>query len=139
MEKFILIMIVCLVSAIILGVVLGIFFANAKNSKDTIEEVEEDEVLSRLNEVEALYTKEKELTVEYDKKNRELKGQLLKKMTLLSSTSDTLKNIQSKTPTLESQEVIDNLQNKLKMKNRELKEFEEVLCKAEKRIEEFSK
>ena len=139
MEKFIVIISVCLVLAIILGIVLGTFLANSKTSENSMEDLDENEVLSRLSEVEALYSKEKELTVEYDKKNRELKGQLLKKMTLLSSTSDTLKSIQRKTPTLESQEVIDNLQYKLKMKNKELKEFEEVLWKAEKRIEEFSK
>ena len=139
MEKFILVMIVCLASAIILGVVLGIFWANAKKSENSMEELDENEVLTRLNEVEELYTKEKELTVEYDKKNRELKGQLIKKMTLLSSTSDTLKNLQSKTPTLESQEIIDDLKSQLTMKNKELEEFEEVLCKAEKTIEGFQK
>jgi len=142
MEKFILVMIVCLASAIILGVVLGIFWANARNSEsdfEDYEEVNENEVVKRLNVIEDLYKKEKEKTLEYNKKNRELKGQLIKKMALLSTTSDTLKSIQSKTPTLESQEVIEDLKNQLKMKNKELKEFEEVLLKAEETIEGFRK
>jgi flagellar basal body-associated protein FliL len=135
MEKLILTMIVCLILAIILGIVLGVFWSNTQQEEEIVEEVDENELLTRLNELEALYKKEKELRVEYDKKNRELKGQLIKKMTILSSTSDTLKNIQSKTPTLESQEIINDLKEQLKMKNRELKEFEEVLCKAEETIE----
>ena len=135
MEKLILTMVVCLVLAIVLGIVLGIFLAKVKKEEEVVEEIDENQFMIRLKEFETLYKNEKELRVESDKKNRELKGQLVKKMTLLTSTSDTLKNIQSKTPTLESQEVIDDLKEQLKNKNKELKEFEEVLCKAEETIE----
>ena len=137
MEKLILTMVVCLVLAIVLGIVLGIFLAKVKEEEEVVEEIDENQFMIRLKEFETLYKNEKELRVESDKKNRELKGQLVKKMTLLTSTSDTLKNIQSKTPTLESQEVIDDLKEQLKNKNKELKEFEEVLCKAEETIEKL--
>jgi len=132
-------MIGCLLLALILGIIVGVFWAKAKNFEYKQGEKSEESMENRLNELEELYVQEQAVTAEYRKKNRELKGELLKKMTLLSTTSDTLKKIQSKTPTFESQEIIDNLQNQLKMKNRELKEFEEVLLKAEKTIENLKK
>ena len=132
-------MIGCLLLALILGIIIGIFWSKANNSKDNREENSENLTENHLNELEELYAQEQAITAEYSKKNRELKGELLKKMTLLSTTSDTLKKIQSKTPTFESQEIIDDLKNQLKMKNRELKEFEEVLVKAEETIENLRK
>ena len=148
--------VLCLIVALLLGFLIGWLFAKAlgREEKEKEDDVVFDELDSRLNnklsvelaELEAKYEKEKAKVAEYSTKNRELKGELMKKISLLESTSNTLKNLQSDTVsdsedgigsgTYDKNEIRE-LKNLLAKKNRELLEFESVLIKAEKTIEEL--
>jgi uncharacterized membrane protein YraQ (UPF0718 family) len=138
--------VLCLVIALLLGFLIGWLFSKALGRKDEYIEVEnfnekESPLHIELAELEQKYEKEKALVAEYSAKNRELKGELMKKISLLESTSNTLKNLQ--TDTLSNQngdanfniEKISRLEKLLEKKNRELMEFESVLLKAEETIE----
>jgi len=127
-------MVLCLAIALLLGFIIGWLFSNALHKKENrvLEEKEEtksdNELLARIHQLEKLYDEEKALALEYQTKNKKLKGELMKKINLLSNTSETLKEIQHKNG-------CSDLEAKLAKKEQELKEFEEVLIKAEETIE----
>ena len=148
MEEIIGKIVLCLVIALLLGFLIGWLFSKALgNQYEHMEEVGFDEQDSKLNidlaELEAKYKKEKATVAEYSAKNRELKGELMKKISLLESTSSTLKNLQ--TDTIAEQDKrstfgvskIAELEKLLVKKDRELMEFESVLVKAEETIEKL--
>ena len=150
MEEIIGKIVLCLIIALLLGFLIGWLFAKALGKT---EEHEEDETFTDLDnhinvdlaELEVKYEKEKALSAEYSAKNRELKGELMKKISLLESTSTTLKNLQSDTISQQGKgnsfaiEKIAELEKELAKKSRELTEFETVLVKAEETIESLSR
>jgi len=116
-----------------LGIVLGWFlskFYYQPQVQEKVRRLTKSDAEKRIMELEALYLQEKDLAVEQVAKNRELKGELLKKITLLSSTSEALKNIQYST----SKDAVKALQKELERKNQELEDFGEVLKKYEDRF-----
>lgn len=140
--------ILCLVIALLLGFLIGWLFSKALGSQEEyIEDNGFDELDSKLNidlaELEVKYEKEKAKVAEYSTKNRELKGDLMKKISLLESTSNTLRNLQTDTIAEQSKRgsfsisKIAELEKLLVKKDRELMEFESVLVKAEKTIEQL--
>ena len=132
MEDLKLTVAVFLAIAFFLGLLFLLIWMKMRKDDSADDEVlSESELERRLSELEGLYEVEKALASEYEQKNRELKGQLIKKTHLLESTSERLKEIQGKAPTVDSEEVIKDLKNQLTIKNRELIELEEVLYKAE--------
>ena len=136
-------MILCLVVALLLGFLIGWFFAKALGAEEydiDYEElsVREDEHNAQLKSLETKYKKEQELLKECDKKNRELKGELMRKINLLQNTSNTLQEIQKKHGN-NTTERIAELEAMLQQKNIELLEFETVLVKAEETIEKLKK
>jgi uncharacterized membrane protein YraQ (UPF0718 family) len=150
MEEIIGKIVLCLVIALLLGFVIGWLFSKALIKKDEPVEVETlSDLDNKLNvdlaEMEVKYEKEKALAAEYAAKNRELKGELMKKISLLESTSTTLKNLQTDTISQQDKgnsfasEKIAELERKLAKKSQELAEFETVLVKAEETIEELTK
>jgi len=150
MEEIIGKIVLCLVIALLLGFLIGWLFSKALGKQE--EHVEVDDFVdldNQLNvdlaELEVKYEKEKALSAEYSAKNRELKGELMKKISLLESTSATLKNLQTDTISQQDKgnnfavEKIAELEKKLLKKSRELSEFETVLVKAEETIEELKR
>ena len=152
MEEIIGKIVLCLVIALLLGFLIGWLFAKAlgtqKNHKDderfdALDNKLDSKLSIELAELEVKYEKEKALVAEYSMKNRELKGELMKKISLLESTSNTLKNLQI--DTIDEQDKgstfganqITELKSLLEKKNRELLEFESVLVKAEETITEL--
>jgi len=140
--------ILCLVIALLLGFLIGWLFSKALGSQEEyIEDNGFDELDSKLNidlaELEVKYEKEKAMVAEYSTKNRELKGDLMKKISLLESTSNTLRNLQTDTIAEQNKSgsfsisKIAELEKLLVKKDRELMEFESVLVKAEKTIEQL--
>ena len=140
--------VICLVIALLLGFLIGWFFSKAlekvEEGTDVKSSDDMDNLLNiELAELEVKYEQKKALVTELSDKNRELKGELMKKISLLESTSNTLKNLQ--TNTLSSQnnssdftiERVSKLEQLLEKKNRELIEFETVLLKAEETIEDL--
>jgi len=126
-------MVLCLAIALLLGFLVGWLFSRALHSEEDcigldVEEQSEDELLARVNQLEKLYENEKALSQEYQTKNKKLKGELMKKINLLNTTSETLKESQNK---LNSHD----LKAQLAKKEAELLEFEQVLLKAEETIE----
>jgi uncharacterized membrane protein YraQ (UPF0718 family) len=133
----------CLVVALLLGFLIGWLFSKALSAEEydiDYDElsVREDEHNAQIRNLENKYQKEKELLEECDKKNRELKGELMKKINLLQNTSNTLQEIQKKHGgnTIER---IAELEKMLQQKDIELSEFETVLVKAEETIEKLKK
>jgi len=150
MEEIIGKIVLCLVIALLLGFLIGWLFAKALGKQEEYEEVDTlAELDSRLNvdlaEMEVKYEKEKALSADYSAKNRELKGELMKKISLLESTSTTLKNLQTDTISQQGKgnsfavEKIAELEKELAKKSRELTEFETVLVKAEETIEALNR
>lgn len=152
MEEIIGKIVLCLVIALLLGFLIGWLFSKALGSQDNHkDDALFDELDSKLDsklsielaELEVKYEKEKAMVAEYSMKNRELKGELMKKISLLESTSNTLKNLQTDTITNQDksstfgENQITELKNLLEKKNRELLEFESVLIKAEETINEL--
>jgi len=150
MEEIIGKIVLCLVIALLLGFLIGWLFSKALGvQEEDMEEEAFNTLDSQLNidlaELEVKYEKEKAIVAEYSIKNRELKGELMKKISLLESTSNTLKNLQSETISSQdkrdgfSRERVLKLEKLLENKSRELAEFETVLVKAEETIEELTK
>ena len=150
MEEIIGKIVLCLIIALLLGFLIGWLFAKALGKQEEHIEVDDFADLdNKLNvdlaELEVKYEKEKALSAEYSAKNRELKGELMKKISLLESTSTTLKNLQ--TDTIATQDKgstfgmnkITELEKLVEKKSRELIEFETVLVKAEETIEELKR
>lgn len=132
----------CLVIALLLGFFIGWLFSKALTSeKRTLktDENNEDENQSQtiFEELEQKYEAEKALAEGYEIKNRELKGELMKKISILESTSERLKDIQ----VYDKDDInkIVELEKRLKKKEAELMEFETILVKAEETIEKLSK
>ena len=133
--------ILCLIIAVVLGFLIGWLFSQAFISeKDTSYRNDvflgEDNTKNMFEELQEKYVEKKNLLAEAEMKNRELKGELMKKVNLLQSTSERLKDIQG-TDHANSDRVVE-LENLLKAKESELMEFETVLIKAEKTIEKLS-
>ncbi len=142
--------VLCLVMALLLGFLIGWLFSKALGKEEEHIEVEsfndsDSQLNIELAELELKYEKEKELVAEFSAKNRELKGELMKKISLLESTSNTLKNLQTNTLSNQNRssdfsiEKISKLEKLLEKKNRELIEFETVLVKAEETIAELKR
>ena len=134
-------MVLCLVLALLLGTIIGWLLSRALRSEEFIEEDildDEDidsEAVIRMKQMEKLYENEKSLSSEYLKTNKDLKGQLMQKNSLLSNTSETLRTLQAQKSTTGNNSLIRTLEEKLINKNKELLEFENVLIKAEETIE----
>ena len=150
MEEIIGKIVLCLVIALLLGFLIGWLFSKALGKKEDYVEVNtfadlDNKLNVDLAEMEVKYEKEKALSAEYSAKNRELKGELMKKISLLESTSTTLKNLQTDTISQQGKgnsfavEKIAELEKELAKKSRELTEFETVLVKAEETIEELKR
>lgn len=136
-------MLLCLIIALLLGFLIGWLFSKALTPEKRASEecsgetcTEEEETSKMMyEELEEKYKTEKALAKEYASKNRELKGELMKKITILQSTSEQLKDIQNK----DRSDRLRELEKSLKKKEAELLEFETVLLKAEQTIEKLSK
>ncbi len=133
--------ILCLVIALLIGFLIGWFFSKALNAEEydiDYDElsVREDEHSAQMKNLEEKYRREKNQLIECDKKNRELKGELMKKINLLQNTSNTLQEIQKKHGN-NTTERIAELEAMLQQKDIELLEFETVLVKAEETIEKL--
>jgi len=133
-------MVLCLILALLLGAIIGWLLSRALRAEELdIEEssepeIQDSEAVIRMKEMEKLYEKEKALSNEYFKTNKDLKGQLMQKTTLLSNTSETLRTLQMQKNTTTNSTLIKNLEDELVKKSRELLEFEKVLVKAEETI-----
>ncbi len=129
-------MALCLIVVLLFGFLIGWLFSKAlKSEKGDIELDNED---SRLKELEKLYSNEKRITNEYSKKNRELKGELMKKVNLLKDTSLVVDELR-KGSTQKDKNIarVNELEMLLERKESELREFETVLIKAEDMIEKL--
>ena len=132
----------CLVLALLLGAIIGWLLSRALRAEEFVEEsVEEEytdsEAVVRMKQLEKLYENEKSLSTEYLKTNKDLKGQLMQKNTLLTNTSETLRRLQTeRKSTSNNSTLIKTLEEKLAKKEKELLEFEQVLIKAEETIEQ---
>ncbi|MCK5854871.1 MAG: hypothetical protein KAG56_06580 [Sulfurovaceae bacterium] len=135
-------MVLCLILALLLGAIIGWLLSRALRSEEFdleestgYDEHEESEAVIRMKQMEKLYENEKSLSTEYLKTNKDLKGQLMQKNSLLSNTSETLRTLQTQKSSQGNSALVKTLEDKLKNKERELLEFEEVLIKAEETIE----
>ena len=125
----------CLIVVLLFGFLIGWLFSKAlKSEKGDIEL----DGYSRLKELEKLYSNEKRITNEYSKKNRELKGELMKKVNLLKDTSLVVDELR-KGSTQKDKNIarVNELEILLKRKESELGELETVLIKAEDMIEKL--
>ncbi|SFV53241.1 hypothetical protein MNB_SV-12-1520 [hydrothermal vent metagenome] len=133
-------MALCLVVALIIGFVIGWLFSKALGNEEY--DMDYDELSSREDEhnrqlkvLELKYEKEKRLRANEEKKGKDLKFELMKKVTLLKNTTNMLEEAKANT----SSNRVNELEKLLKEKNAELVEFESVLVKAEETIEKLKK
>lgn len=130
----------CLIVAVVLGFFVGWLFSRALTSeKHDLGENGgkiENELNEIIEELEKKYEEEKALSADYAEKNRELKGELMKKMSILQGTSDRLKDMQGYGKDGGARVVA--LEKLLQKKEAELMEFETVLVKAEETIAKLS-
>lgn len=143
MMELIMEMALCLIVAILLGFLIGWLFAKALGSEEY--DMDYDELSSREDEhnrqvtaLELKYEKEKIIRANEEKKSKDLKFELMKKVTLLKNTNDMLQKVQSKNSNNEEKK-LNKLEKLLQDKDAELAEFESVLIKAEKTIEQLRK
>jgi len=135
----------CLVVAILLGFLIGWYFAKTLASEEYDMEYNElnsseDEYSRQIRTLESKYEKEHMLRKNEEKKSKDLKFELMKKVTLLKNTTDTLEMLKSKDSSRkDDNKLLKKLEKLIKEKNAELVEFESVLVKAEKTIEELKK
>lgn len=130
----------CLIAAVVLGFLVGWLFSRALTSekRDSAEKGNsENELNDMFEELQKKYEEEKALSADYEEKNRELKGELMKKMSILQSTSDRLKDMQGYDN--DGYAKVAEFEKRLKEKEAELMEFETVLVKAEETIETLNK
>jgi uncharacterized membrane protein YraQ (UPF0718 family) len=136
--------VLCLLIALLIGFIVGWLFSKAfRGEQDYLEEEHilenENQLKSNIAELAMKYEKEKQLVADYANRNRELKGELMKKMSLLQSNSDRLKTLQSNGEDGSNlEEKVLQLRKLLEKKDRELIEFETVLVKAEETIKKLS-
>lgn len=132
-------MALCLLVALLLGFIIGWLFAKAlRNEEKFVDlEVEDDpsELQAKLDQLNKLYQTEKAMTDEYGQRNKDLKEELLKKMTELDEKTLILNELEVKGVQLNNRDKLREVEKELAEKNAELKEFEEVLVKAEETIE----
>jgi uncharacterized membrane protein YraQ (UPF0718 family) len=134
----------CLIVAILLGFLIGWFFAKSLCSEEYDMDYDElsnreDEHNRQVTSLELKYEKEKIIRANEEKKSKDLKFELMKNVTLLKNTNDMLQKIQSKNSddSDTNSKRLDKLEKLLKDKDAELSEFESVLIKAEKTIEKL--
>ncbi len=130
----------CLVLALLLGAIIGWLLSRALRAEEFEEESLEEEyadseAVIRMKQLEKLYENEKSLSAEYLKTNKDLKGQLMQKNSLLTNTSETLRRLQTQKKSTNNNALIKTLEEKLAKKEKELLDFEQVLIKAEETIE----
>ncbi len=128
-------MALCLVAALLIGFFVGWLFTKALVAEEYDMDYNElssseEEHNRQIKSLEQKYKKEKLLRTTEEKKNKELKFELMKKATLL-------KKLEKECSSGNSSESLDRLKKLLKEKDAELVEFESVLVKAEKTIEEL--
>lgn len=138
-------MVLCLVLALLLGAIIGWLLSRALYKEEFFEddeyhhqdeEYKDSEAVLRMKQIEKLYENEKSLSAEYLKTNKDLKGQLMQKNSLLANTSEALRALQAKKNSSKGNNaLIKTLEDKLIKKEKELLEFENVLIKAEETIE----
>ena len=132
----------CLIVAILLGFLIGWFFAKSLCSEEYDMDYDElssneDEHSRHIKALELKYEREHMLRKNEEKKSKDLKFELMKKVTLLKNTTDTLEKLKSKDSRSDDSKILKKLEKLIKEKNAELVEFESVLVKAEKTIEEL--
>ncbi len=133
-------MVLCLVLALLLGAIIGWLLSRALRAEELVieenndQEYQDSEAVIRMKQMEKLYEDEKALSNEYLKTNKDLKGKLMQKTTILSNTSETLRALQTEKGLTNNNVLVKNLEEQLEKKERELLEFEEVLIKAEQTI-----
>ena len=130
-------MALCLVVALLIGFFVGWLFAKALGAEEYDMDYNElssneDEHSRQLKALEQKYEKEKILRINEEKKSKELKFELMKKATLVKN----LQKLKEESSSVDS-ESLSRLKKLLKEKDAELVEFESVLVKAEKTIEEL--
>lgn len=132
-------MALCLLVALLLGFIIGWLFAKAlRNEEKFVDlEVEDDpsELQAKLDQLNQLYQTEKAMTDEYGQRNKDLKEELMKKMTELDEKTLIINELEVKGIQLNNRDKLREVEKELAEKNAELKEFEEVLVKAEETIE----
>ena len=132
-------MALCLIVALLLGFIIGWLFSVAFRSERKLVElgVEDDpgELQAKLDQTKKLYESEKAINQEYQQKNRELKEELTKKIAKLDEKDTMIQELEAKGITMDDIESLHKIKKELAKKNAELKEFEEVLVKAEGTIE----
>ena len=132
-------MALCLIVALLLGFIIGWLFSVAFRSERKLVElgVEDDpgELQAKLDQTKKLYESEKAINQEYQQKNRELKEELTKKIAKLDEKDILIQELEEKGITMDDIENLHKIKKELAKKNAELKEFEEVLIKAEETIE----
>jgi uncharacterized protein YneF (UPF0154 family) len=130
-------MTLCLVIALLLGFLIGWLFSKAleQESLDESSEIDSD-YIRQIKDLELQVVKEKKSVTEQEKKNKELKLELMKKMTLLKNTTDLLQASKNRDGE-SSRHQLNALRDLLQKKDRELAEFESVLIKAEETIEQL--
>ena len=110
-----------------LGIFIGWFLSKIYHKPEVqvrVRRLNKSDAEKRIMELEALYLQEQDFVNEYQYKNRKLKGELLKKINLLSSATENLRNIQTSRPYVRIKEL-----------EQELNEFEDVLGKYEQRFD----
>jgi nitrogen fixation-related uncharacterized protein len=130
-------MALCLGVALLIGFFVGWLFAKALGAEEYDMDYNElssneDEHSRQIKALKQKCEKEKILRTNEEKKNKELKFELMKKATLLKN----LQKVQEVDST-DNNEKLTRVENLLKEKEAELAEFESVLVKAEKTIEEL--
>ena len=129
----------CLIVALLLGFIIGWLFSVALRSERKFVdlEVEDDpsELQAKLDQTKKLYESEKAISQEYHQKNRDLKEELMKKMAELDEKVAMIQELESKGIATNDRDSLRKIEKELAKKNAELKEFEEVLVKAEETIE----
>ena len=100
-------------------------------------EVEDDpsELQAKMDQLSKLYKAEKAMSDEYGQRNKDLKEELMKKMTEIDEKTSIISELKEKDIQLNSRDQLRGLEKELAEKNAELREFEKVLIKAEEIIE----
>jgi len=136
-------MALCLGVALLIGFFVGWLFAKALGAEEYDMDYNElssneDEHSRQIKALELKYEKEKMLRKNEEKKSKDLKFELMKKVTLLKNTTNMLDKLKSEDSNNDST-MLKKLEKLIKEKNAELVEFESVLVKAERTIEELKR
>lgn len=132
---------ICLIIALLLGFVIGWFFAKAlRSEKETIElDIEEGEnrndLLAKIAQLKQQYEAEQAISESYKERHQSIKKELMSKLAELDAKQTMIHELETSNPDLASRRRVKDLEQALQEKNAELKEFELVLIKAEETIE----